>query len=145
MNLFSHKLLITAACMAVCLAMPSVAEEPEPSYDPDYEEEDTSVIRVSHAEIEGKVYIASQEAGLREQPADDVNVQIKDLDDQLLSETLTDEEGSYTLPRIDVGEYKLHIGGLTLNLSVEEDSDRWDEQLRKVVIVIIPEQMARRR
>ena len=65
--------------------------------------------------------------------------------DGLLAETLTDEDGAYSLPRVDLGRYHLLIGGLSLNLSVEKQNTSWSEELRKVIIVIIPKQMARRR
>ena len=133
-------ILLLGACATCADERPAAAEVGDLGG-----ERDTSLIRVMHAEIEGQVFLASEDQGIREIPAEDVSVQIRDdAGDRLIAEALTDEAGSYTLPKIDVGRYKLLIGGLRLNMSVEPEDTRWSDELRKVIIAIIPKQMAER-
>ena len=88
--------ILLALCIAV-LTQVAGAEEPSPGKAAAEREErpDTSVIRVMHAEIEGRVFLASEDRGIREEPAKDVSVQIREPDnDDVVVETITDEEGA---------------------------------------------------
>ncbi|MBN1510512.1 MAG: carboxypeptidase regulatory-like domain-containing protein [Phycisphaerae bacterium] len=98
---------------------------------------------VRHADLMGKVFILSQKEEARGAPAQGVFIQVRDVEtNELLAETRTDREGAYEFPRFDVGIYHLMVGALRLRMEVVPESEDVNE-LAKVVILILPEEMAR--
>lgn len=98
---------------------------------------------VKQADIVGQVFIASERPGRRDEPAANVTVQIRTLeDDEVVQETRTDKDGAYKLPMLAVGKYNLRIGALKLPLIVEEDPAP-EGELPKVIITILPKEMLR--
>ena len=106
------------------------------------DEENFSGVRVRNAEILGRVFAAGDREEEEEHPAENVIIQVRDFeeDEDILSETRTDKEGSYELPRFDVGTYWLHVGKLRLEMRVVAESDASGE-LPKIIIVLLPESL----
>jgi hypothetical protein len=103
------------------------------------------VMSVTHADIQGKVFLASARQGEEEEPAVNVKVQVRDLKtDEVLREALTDKEGYYSLPMLEPAHYLLIIGRLKLELDVKPEQQSLTE-LPKILIVILPEEMTRSR
>lgn len=102
-----------------------------------------SGMTVKQADIIGQVFIASEAEQEQEKPAPNVRIRVLPLDDdQVLREAYTDKEGFYTLQKLDVGRYRLYVSSLKLILTVEPGEQAATER-PKVVIVIIPKQMAK--
>lgn len=100
-------------------------------------------VRVAHAEIRGRVFIAGETEGAEEAPAPNVLIRVMDERERTeIRRTRTKDNGDYTLPVLDLGRYRLLIGGLRVDLLVEErDEDRTDES-PKVVIFVLPKELA---
>lgn len=108
------------------------------------DEQGRSAVLVVHAPIKGQVFLSSVEETSGEMPAKDVPVSIRDVEkNEVICETTTDADGAYELPMLDVGRYFMFLGALRLNLVVEPEETPADE-LPKVIIFIIPEEMARK-
>ncbi len=54
---------------------------------------------------------------------------------------MTDENGDYELPMVDIGKYYLFVGRLRLEMRVESEESAPGE-LPKVIIVMLPREMA---
>jgi len=118
-----------------------LAEDPPPPGEtPKY-----AVMTVTYAEIQGQVFLASVAQGEEEKPAPNVRVQIRETDsDKVLREAVTDSNGYYSLPRLKPDEYLMIVGRLKLQLNVKPETQQVNE-LPKILIVILPEEMTRYR
>jgi hypothetical protein len=120
---------------------------PAPAADPDAqpqaEKPKRPLMTVTHADIQGKVFLASARQGQDEAPAPNVRVQVRDLEsDKVLREAFTDKEGYYSLAKLEPAQYLMIIGRLKLQLDVKPEQQPLTE-LPKVLIVILPEEMTR--
>ncbi len=113
---------------------------PPPAETPRY-----AVMTVTHAEIQGQVFLASVVQGEEEKPAPNVRVQIREMDsDKVLREAITDRNGYYSLPKLEPDQYLMIVGRLKLQLDVKPETQQVHE-LPKTLIVILPEELARDR
>ncbi len=103
------------------------------------------IMSVTYAEIQGKVFLASSRQGEEEEPARNVRVQVRDIEnDELLREAYTDKEGYYSLPKLEPAEYLMLIGAFKIQLVVKPETQSLTE-LPKILIVILPEEMVQTR
>lgn len=120
---------------SACPGQESPAMEPAPPLEPV-----PSGLTVRQADIVGQVFLASEKPEEREKPAAKVRVQVRTMDaKEVLRETYTDKDGGYTLPKLDLGRYRLWIGSLKLILTVEGEQPAGE--LPKILIVVIPKPM----
>lgn len=139
----AHKLLLAAALFVLPHAAARGQSEDIPTPDsPPAAERDTRFLLVRHAVIRGRVFFASERQGQTEQPAPNVLIQVKVPETgEVLAKTVTDKEGSYILPQVDIGIYYLTVGKLRLSMKVVAEAEKVGE-LPKVVICVLPREMA---
>ena len=132
--------------VGVLLFLPSLSTSAaDPAEQPPAEKPKRPIMIVTHADIQGKVFLASARQGQDETPAANVKVQVRDLEsDKVLREALTDKEGYYSLPKLDPAQYLMIIGRFKLQLDVKPEQQPLTE-LPKILIVILPEEMTRTR
>jgi hypothetical protein len=91
-------------------------------------------------EIRGKVFFLAEE-NEKEQPADELKVEVWTPDStNLIQSTMTDTNGAYKLPSLQVGRYRMVIGKLDLELRVEDPLKitPGTRTIPKTIIVLIP-------
>jgi len=91
-------------------------------------------------EIRGKVYFLAEE-NEKEAPAPDMKIEIWTPDSsKLIQSTMTDTNGAYKLPSLDVGPYRMIIGKLNLELRVQDPLKitPGTRTIPKTIIVLIP-------
>ena len=102
---------------------------------------------VHDLDIDGRVYIISGERDNKgripdPRPAPGGRVEIRTVaEDKVIAQARTDDQGRYTLPRIDVGKYKVCIGLLRMDLEVWPAAAASNTSARSFV-VLVPEEMA---
>lgn len=137
--LWKWKPLGVALAMLCLCGLPVVLHAQEEEASP---EEEYSAVRVRLAPVRGRVFLSSEKEDSGDIPGADVRVQVRDIaTDELLAETFTDKNGTYELPEFDIGRYYMHVGALRLELLVVPESVA-GEELPKIIILIIPEEMA---
>ena len=98
-------------------------------------------VTVRHADIRGRILIASERETEQERPGANVEVLVSELSTgTILRRTRADSDGYYTLSKLDVGRYWMAIGGLRLILQVQPESPQGTE-LPKILIVVLPKAM----
>lgn len=101
---------------------------------------DDNGIMAFNTGILGRVYIAREEPDAEQLAAPDVQIRIRDEDDEIIAFTRTDEDGFYEVQRIGKGYYRLYIGKLMLPLIVNE-RPAGDTEDEKEIIVLVPREM----
>lgn len=101
------------------------------------------LVVLKQTEIAGKVFFLD-ESEVEDDRAKGVRIEVRTLDaGDLLFGTVTDEKGTYTLPNFDVGTYRLVVGGLILELLIEEPDQPGVRKRRipKTILVFIPKEL----
>jgi len=132
-----RRCLTAIAAFCICCSLGFGAEGPE------QEEEPFSGVRVRHAEIRGRVYISSEREEEEEVLGVNVHVRVTTMEDEaVICEAMTDANGAYELPMIDIGKYYLYVGRLRLEMHVEPE-ETLPGELPKIIIVMLPKEMAK--
>ena len=91
--------------------------------------------------IHGRVFLIKEDD--KQAYADNMKVEVQTLDGKKsVHKTKTNDDGSFALPSLSVGRYRLDVGRLRLELNVQ-DADRavGQIQLPKTLLIFIPEEM----
>ncbi|MBA4386569.1 MAG: hypothetical protein C0404_01230 [Verrucomicrobia bacterium] len=105
------------------------------------------LVVMKQAEIAGKVFFLQEDeegnsgkSPLKTKKGIKIKVLSQDQSTTIFK-TETDENGSYTLPNLDVGKFKLLVGRLLLDLRVEDaqDNPKKMKELAKTLHIFIPE------
>lgn len=127
--------LVAATAVAVVAAPDSV----EPARPGAGTQKRHPLVVLKQTEIHGRVFFLSEEGEGDAVPARQLPVAVFDHGGRKeVHKTVTDDDGFFSLPDMDVGVYQIRIGGLTLDLSVEVNSGSAEKTIPKQLLVYMP-------
>ena len=100
------------------------------------------LVVLKQTRIKGRVFILSDDGS--DSAARDLKVEVRTSDgEDLLFDTKTDDHGTYLLPDLDVGLYRLVMGLLEVELKVEDPGElpAHTRRVPKTIITFIPQEM----
>jgi hypothetical protein len=123
--------------LAVMLALSGVAAEP--STNATAKPGRRPLVVLKQTAIHGRVLLIMAEEELA--VASDLPVQVlKQKDDEAIHKTVTDKDGTFTLPSLDVGMYRIMTGRLIMDLRVEDPANSKGKTLvPKTILIVMPE------
>lgn len=107
------------------------------------------IVVMQQSEISGRVFVLQSEQS-KETPkgktGTDVKIELRTSDqDGVVHRTITDKDGRFVLPNLDVGDYRLRVGRLWVDLRVEAPpapgSTEAAKQVSKTIVLFIPEEL----
>ena len=107
---------------------------------------DGPLVVMKQAQISGRVFLMSEEEDGGTHGASEVSVIVREPEQAgNMLETKTGENGSFVLPDLEVGEYRLIVARLNLRLRVERPDETGGNKLyiAKTLVIFLPQEMAR--
>lgn len=100
------------------------------------------LVVLKQTEINGRVFFLPDEGEGDALAARQLEVTVHDRDgDKLLHKTVTRDDGTFTLPDLEVGIYQIRLGGLVLELNVLARSETIKKSIPKSLLVFMPREL----
>lgn len=122
-------------------AAPDVSE-PVKSSEPAAAPKKHPLVVLKQTEIRGRVFFLPEEGEGQAVASRQLQVEVRERGGgKLLHKTTTGDDGTFTLPDLDVGVYEIRIGGLVLELSVQMRSEGDKKPIPKTLLVFMPREL----